>query len=212
MARLGEHVHTPDERGWRGRDRLHGHVPLGEGDDADPPDSHDRLLLQPVEREGAHLRRRRVRAVHGRRVVPTLAARRYPVTFALFARLARTGRRSSSTGVWVAYKPIEQVRIGLGLEALVGTFDSTVVSARARRRASSARPRTRTTTPTASSRSVPSSRRARTWGRPSCPIRTCASGCQGSFPSSIDAPATVTVKLPNAVEFDQAVQQGTTRT
>jgi long-chain fatty acid transport protein len=112
------------------------------------------------------------------------------------------------TGLWVAYKPIEQIRIGLGAEALVGTFDSTVVF-------SACPPQSlvcATEDPNYDAYSqlkvgpifAPSGNGGVTF----VPDPHVRIGVSGQLPFNIDAPATVTVRLPNAVEFDHASQQG----
>jgi long-chain fatty acid transport protein len=115
------------------------------------------------------------------------------------------------TGLWAAYKPANWIRIGAGFEALVGNFDSTVVF--------SACP------PAQNSGFVCAGEDANydaysqlkvgpifapsgNAGVTIVPEEHVRIGLSGNLPFQIDAPATVTVKLPNAVEFDGASQQG----
>jgi long-chain fatty acid transport protein len=112
------------------------------------------------------------------------------------------------TGAWFAWRPIEDLRIGAGFEALVGTFKSTVDF--------SACPQDNIICageqPDYDAFSqlnvgpifAPSGNAGATYV-PSDHLRF---GVSGQLPFWVDAPAKVDVRLPNAVLFDNASQQG----
>jgi long-chain fatty acid transport protein len=111
-------------------------------------------------------------------------------------------------GLWFAYKPIEELRIGVGVQALVGTFQSTVDF--------SACPPDNLVcaaeNPTYDAYSqlkvgpifAPSANVGITYVP--APIVRIGASFQGPF--VVGAPATVDVQLPTAVVFDSASQQG----
>jgi len=111
-------------------------------------------------------------------------------------------------GAWFAYKPIEQLRIGGGVQMLTGTFKSTVDF--------SACPPDNLVCaaedPSYDSYSqlnvgpifAPSGNLGVTW----VPDKLVRVGVSGQLPFWVSAPATVDVRLPTAVEFDNASVQG----
>lgn len=112
------------------------------------------------------------------------------------------------TGAWFAWKPIEQLRIGAGFQVLVGTFKSTVDF--------SACPPDNLVCAGEDPRydafsqlnvgpiAAPSGDLGATY----VPVKQVRIGVSGQLPFVVDAPAKVDVRLPNAVEFDSAYQQG----
>lgn len=112
------------------------------------------------------------------------------------------------TGAWFAWKPIDELRIGAGVEALVGTFKSTVDF--------SACPQDNIICAgeqpdydafsqlTVGPIFAPSGNAGATY----VPSEHLRFGLSGQLPFSVDAPAKVDVRLPNAVLFDGASQQG----
>jgi long-chain fatty acid transport protein len=145
---------------------------------------------------------------------PYTAIASYPLTVngapspSRYSLVSLDGSALVVTGLWFAWKPIEQVRIGIGAEALVGNFDSQVVF--------SACPQDRlicaaedpnydalsklTVGPIA----APSGNGGVTFV-PDPHLRIAFSG---QLPFIVDAPAKIDVRLPNAVEFDHAQQVG----
>jgi long-chain fatty acid transport protein len=112
------------------------------------------------------------------------------------------------TGLWAAYRPAEWIRLGLGLEALVGNFDSTVVF-------SACPPQSLVCASEDPNYDAYSQLKVGPIFAPSAnggitlvPEKHVRIGISGQLPFHIDAPATVNVRLPNAVEFDHASQQG----
>ncbi|HEX8791006.1 MAG TPA: outer membrane protein transport protein [Polyangiaceae bacterium] len=112
------------------------------------------------------------------------------------------------TGAWFAWKPVEELRIGVGFEALVGTFKSTVDF--------SACPQDNIICAgeqpdydafsqlTVGPIFAPSGNA----GATIVPSEHLRFGLSGQLPFWVDAPAKVDVRLPNAVLFDGATQQG----
>lgn len=112
------------------------------------------------------------------------------------------------TGAWFAWKPIDELRIGAGFEALVGTFKSTVDF--------SACPQDNIICAgeqpdydafsqlTVGPIFAPSGNAGATY----VPSEHLRIGVSGQLPFVVDAPAKVDVRLPNAVLFDNAYQQG----
>lgn len=112
-------------------------------------------------------------------------------------------------GAYLAYKPSPQLSIGVGVTALAGTFQSEVVF--------NTNPADRLLSapedPAYDSLSqlkvgpifAPSAAAGVTW-TPEPHVRL---GLSGQLPYWVNAPATVSVKLPSAAPFDNAAQQGT---
>jgi long-chain fatty acid transport protein len=112
------------------------------------------------------------------------------------------------TGLWLAYKPIEQLRFGLGVQALVGTFASSVVF-------SASPPDRLIGAPedpkydSLSQLSVgPIFAPSANLGVTAVPEKHIRVGVSYQLPFRINAPGTIQVRLPNAVEFDNARQVG----
>jgi len=146
---------------------------------------------------------------------PYTAVASYPLALAdgtpspsRYSLVSLNGSTLVVTGVWVAYKPIEQVRIGFGLEALVGTFDSTVVFSACPPQSLVCASEDPNYDAYSQLKVGPIFAPSANMGVTFVPDPHLRIGVSGQLPFVVDAPATVTVKLPNAVEFDQAVQQG----
>jgi long-chain fatty acid transport protein len=112
-------------------------------------------------------------------------------------------------GGWFSYKPIEQIRLGIGVQMLTGWLNTKVDF--------SACPHDNvvcaTEEPTYDAFSslktgpifAPSANAGATW----IPDHLVRIGVSAQAPFVIDAPTTVNVRLPTAPEFDGATQQGT---
>jgi long-chain fatty acid transport protein len=148
---------------------------------------------------------------------PYTAVASYPLTLSdgttpspsRYSLVSLDGSALVVTGLWAAYKPVKWLRLGLGVEALVGNFDSTVVF-------SACPPQSLVCAAEDPQYDAFSQLKVGPIFSPSgnagitvVPERHIRIGLSGQLPFSIDAPATVTVKLPNAPEFDSASQQGT---
>ena len=112
------------------------------------------------------------------------------------------------TGAWISWKPIEQLRFGLGLEALVGTFDSTVVFSASPPDRLIAAPEDATYDAFSKLRVGPIFAPSSNAGIIYVPEKHIRIGISGQAPFNIDAPAKIDVRLPNAPEFDKAAQVG----
>jgi long-chain fatty acid transport protein len=112
------------------------------------------------------------------------------------------------TGAWFAWKPIEQLRVGAGFQMLVGTFKSTVDF-------SACPPDNLVCAGEDPAYDAFSQLNVGPIVSPSgnlgvtyVPMKKVRIGASGQLPFAVDAPAKVDVRLPTAVEFDNAYQQG----
>lgn len=111
-------------------------------------------------------------------------------------------------GVYFAYKPIEQIRIGAGLQMLTGTFKSSIdfsASPQDRLIAAPEDPNYDTLSQLSVGPIFAPSANAGVVVAPEKHIRI---GMSGQAPFLVSAPGTTKVRLPSAVEFDNAQQQG----
>jgi long-chain fatty acid transport protein len=150
---------------------------------------------------------------------PYTAVASYPLTLSdgvtpaasRYSLVSLDGSALVITGLWAAYKPANWFRIGLGVEALVGNFDSTVVFS-ACPPAQNAGLVCAGEDPNYDAYSQlkvgPIFSPSGNGGITIVPEEHVRIGISGQLPFSINAPATVTVRLPNAVEFDGASQNG----
>jgi long-chain fatty acid transport protein len=146
---------------------------------------------------------------------PYTAVASYPLTLgdgtpspSRYSLVSLDGSALVVTGLWAAYEPADWIRLGVGVEALVGTFDSTVVF-------SACPPQNLVCAAEDPNYDAYSQLKVGPIFAPSgnagvtlVPEKHVRIGISGQLPFSIDAPATVTVRLPNAVEFDNASQSG----
>jgi long-chain fatty acid transport protein len=112
------------------------------------------------------------------------------------------------TGAWFAWRPIEQLRVGAGFQMLVGTFKTTVDF-------SACPPDNLVCAGEAPAYDAYSQLNVGPIVTPSgnlgatyVPVRQVRIGVSAQLPFAVDAPAKVDVRLPTAVEFDNAYQQG----
>ncbi len=147
---------------------------------------------------------------------PYTAVASYPLTLSdgttpspsRYSLVSLDGSALVVTGLWAAFKPTEWLRLGLGVEALVGNFDSTVVF-------SACPPSSLVCAAEDSQYDAFSQLKVGPIFAPSgnggitvVPEKHVRIGISGQLPIAVDAPATITVRLPNAPEFDDAYQQG----
>ena len=146
---------------------------------------------------------------------PMTAVASYPLTLSdgtpapsRYSLVSLDGLALVVTGLYAAYKPIEQVRLGIGLEALVGSFDSQVVF-------SACPPDNLVCAGEDPQYDAPSQLKVGPIFAPSAnmgatfvPDEHVRIGISGQLPFHVDAPATVAVRLPDAPVFDCASQQG----
>ncbi|HLK38439.1 MAG TPA: outer membrane protein transport protein [Polyangiaceae bacterium] len=125
-----------------------------------------------------------------------------------YSLISLDGSLLAVIGAWFAYKPTEALRLGAGIQMLTGSLKTTIDF--------SACPPDNllcaSEDPDYQAFSAlrvgpifaPSANLGATW----VPLRALHVGVSGQAPFVIDAPATVDVRLPTAVEFDSAYQQG----
>jgi long-chain fatty acid transport protein len=111
-------------------------------------------------------------------------------------------------GLYFAYKPIEQVRIGAGLQALVGTFKSTTVFSASPPDRLVGAPEDPQYDSFSELKVGPIFSPSANVGATFVPEEHVRIGVSFQAPHVVNAPARVTVRLPTAVEFDNAVQNG----
>ena len=148
-------------------------------------------------------------------LAPYTAIASYPLTVAgqpspsRYSLVTLDGSALVVSGAYFSYKPIEEIRIGFGLQALVGTFKSRVVF--------SASPPDRViSTPedpqydSLSQLNVgPIVAPSGNFGIIAVPDKHVHVGASAQLPFLINAPATINVRLPTAAVFDKATQDGT---
>lgn len=111
-------------------------------------------------------------------------------------------------GVFLAYKPVEQLRIGVGVEALVGTFQSSVVfSASPADRLLSA-PEDPKYDTLSMLKVGPIFAPSANLGVTIVPTKEVRFAIVGQLPYWVSAPGHVTTRLPTAAPFDNARQAG----
>ena len=147
---------------------------------------------------------------------PYTAVASYPLTMndgsaapSRYSLVSLDGSALVVTGLWAAYKPAKWIRIGLGVEALVGNFDSTVVFSACPPSSLVCAAEDPQYDAFSQLKVGPIFSPSGNGGITVVPEKHVRIGISGQLPFSIDAPATVTVRLPNAPEFDGASQQGT---
>lgn len=147
-------------------------------------------------------------------LAPYTAISSYPLTVngqpspSRYSLVSLDGSALVLAGGYFAYKPVEQFRVGGGLQAMVGKFSSTVVF--------SASPADRVIAapedPQYDALSqldvglivAPSAN----FGMIAEPHKNLRLGVSGQLPFWVNAPATVKVRLPTAAPFDNARQEG----
>lgn len=111
-------------------------------------------------------------------------------------------------GGYFAYKPIEQFRVGGGLQALVGKFNSTVVfSATPSDRLISA-PEDPQYDAFSQLDVGPIVAPSANFGMIAAPVKALRIGASAQLPFWVSSPAKVNVRLPTAAPFDNARQEG----
>ncbi|MEZ4262768.1 MAG: outer membrane protein transport protein [Polyangiaceae bacterium] len=147
-------------------------------------------------------------------VAPNTAISSYPLTQdgqpapSRYSLVSMNGSALVLAGAYLSYKPIEQIRLGMGLQATVGKFASTVVF--------SASPADRLISSpedpqydTLSQLNVgPIFAPSANFGAIAVPTESVRIGLSAQLPTWINSPATVNVRLPTAVPFDKARQEG----
>ncbi len=145
---------------------------------------------------------------------PYTAITSYPIAIngdpapSRYSLVSLDGSLLVGTGLWLAYKPIEQIRFGVGLQALVGTFaSSTMFSASPPDRLIGA-PEDPKYDSLAQLNVGPIFAPSANLGVTAVPEKHIRVGISYQLPYLVNAPGTIQVRLPNAVEFDDAKQIG----
>ncbi len=126
-----------------------------------------------------------------------------------YSLLSLDGSVLLNPGLSLAYKVTDQVQIGLGFNAIVGTFNSTVMlNAGPPGRLLSA-PEDPTYDAMTQVKASPIITPSGNFGIIVSPTNYLRVGLSGQLPFVINAPATVRVRLPVAAPFDSASQSGT---
>jgi long-chain fatty acid transport protein len=146
---------------------------------------------------------------------PYIALTAYPPTVdgqpspARYSLGSYNGSIAAMPGVWLAYKPIEQLRIGLGALAFVGKFQSTITfNANPQDRLLGA-PEAPEYDANAQLDISPIFAPSANGGVTFVPDDAIRFGVSGQLPIVISSPATITMQMPSDVVFDGASQDGT---
>jgi long-chain fatty acid transport protein len=148
---------------------------------------------------------------------PYTAVASYPLTLgdgttpspSRYSLVSLDGSALVVTGLWAAFKPAKWVRLGLGVEALVGNFDSTVVFSACPPQSLVCAAEDPQYDAFSQLKVGPIFAPSGNAGATFLAGKHVRLALSGQLPFAVDAPATVTVRLPNAPEFDNASQQGT---
>ena len=146
---------------------------------------------------------------------PYIALTAYPTTVdgqpspARYSMGSYNGSIAAIPGVWLAYKPIDELRIGVGLLAFVGKFQSTITfNANPQDRLLGA-PEQPDYDANAQLNISPIFAPSANAGVTFVPDKAIRFGASGQLPMIIDSPATITMQMPSSVVFDGASQDGT---
>lgn len=111
-------------------------------------------------------------------------------------------------GVYFAYKPIEQIRIGMGVQALVGTFQAAVMFAASPPDRLLGAPEDPAYDALGTLKVGPIFSPSANFGITAMPDPHLRFGISAQLPFTVDASAKISVRLPTAAPFDNAYQQG----
>lgn len=152
--------------------------------------------------------------IAGGSFAPYTAVASYPLTVdgkpapTRYSLVSLEGSALVIAGGYFAYKPIEQFRVGGGVQALVGKFQTTVVF--------SASPSDRLISAPEDPQYDAFSKLdvgmivapSANFGMIAAPFKNLRIGASAQLPFWVNAPAKITVKLPDAAPFDRARQEG----
>jgi long-chain fatty acid transport protein len=128
---------------------------------------------------------------------------------ARYAMGSFNGSLMAVPGVWFAWKPIPQLRFGVGALALVGTFQTTVTFNASPPQSLLAAPEDPAYDAAAQLAAGPVFAPTVNGGITYVPLEAVRFGVSGQGPMIIDAPATLKIRLPSAPFFNGASQDGT---
>jgi long-chain fatty acid transport protein len=138
----------------------------------------------------------------------------YPVTVdgqpaaSRYSAISLDGTALLRTGAYFAYKPIPQFRIGVGLEAVLGAFQSTLMFGAAPPDRLVSAPEDPNYDTLSQLKGGPIFAPTGSLGVQVIPEKHIAFGLSGQLPTTISTNAAVKVRLPNAAPFDKAYQEG----
>lgn len=147
-------------------------------------------------------------------MAPYTAIASYPLTVdgqpasSRYSLVSLEGSALVIAGGYVAYKPIEQLRVGLGVQALVGNFASSVVFSSSPPDRLIGAPEDPAYDAFSQLKVGPIVAPSGNLGMIAAPSEHIRLGVSGQLPFWINAPATIQVRLPTAAPFDRATQQG----
>ncbi len=145
---------------------------------------------------------------------PYTAIASYPLTLdgrpapSRYSLVSLEGSALVVTGAYFAYKPVEQFRVGGGLQALVGNFNSTVVFSASPSDRVIAAPEDPQYDSFSQLKVGPIVAPSANFGMIAVPTENIRIGASAQLPFWINAPAEVNVRLPTAAPFDRARQEG----
>jgi long-chain fatty acid transport protein len=111
-------------------------------------------------------------------------------------------------GVWAAWKPIPELRLGAGLLAMVGTFQTTVTFSASPQDRLLGAPEQPEFDASAQLAAGPIFAPSANAGAIFIPVKELRFGVSGQLPMVVSAPATLKIKLPSSTIFDTATQDG----
>jgi long-chain fatty acid transport protein len=111
-------------------------------------------------------------------------------------------------GAWIAYKPIEQLRFGLGMMALLGWFQAGVTFSACPQDRLLCAPEQPEYDAAAQMRVGPIFAPSLTGGVTWVPTKEIRFGASGQLPMIVNSEATFKVRMPSAAEFDNATENG----
>jgi len=111
-------------------------------------------------------------------------------------------------GVWIAYKPIHELRFGLGMMALMGWFQAAVTFSACPQDRLLCAPEQPEYDAAGSMRVGPIFAPSLTGGVTWVPAEAIRFGASGQLPMVVNSEATFKVRMPSAAEFDHASENG----
>lgn len=145
---------------------------------------------------------------------PYTAIASYPLTVdgqpapSRYSLVSLEGSALVVAGGYVAYKPIEELRIGGGLQTIVGKFQSTVVFSASPADRVIGAPEDPQYDAFSQLDVGPIIAPSANFGMIAAPTKMLRIGVSGQLPVWVNAPASVRVRLPTAAPFDRARQEG----
>jgi long-chain fatty acid transport protein len=147
-------------------------------------------------------------------IAPMASIASYPLTVngapspSRYSLVSLDGSALAVAGAYFAYKPIEQIRVGMGLQALVGKFASRVVFSASPPDRVISSPEDPQYDALSQLTVGPIVAPSANFGVVAEPHKHVRLGLSGQLPFWINAPATIQVRLPTAAVFDHARQEG----